>query len=444
MAILKTVSSPTAVALVLTALSAAVLAVFGLQADRSFPWILLLLLATGAGIAYWAIYAFTGRPAERQAEMVEFTYFIMVIALTLTALPPMIHSSPIGSEPVGLISGCVRTVDKQDLLACKIDQDATASTPSNNQWMLNLGGSVTGQKEVSDKPGSPKNRAFVDGGMTVPFPVLLLALFGGAISLSRRVPELQKRADDSYVAVADAPKLTSAELREKMVFQIIQFVSAPMIAIIAYQAFKPDSETTAAVLAFMCGFGSETVLLMVRNLMDGIKPRLPASATAGYLRGIVTSGSATAAGAQLKIAGTGRSATSDQFGNYEIGEVAPGMQTIEVSFGEQTRTVTMMVSGGATTICNIDLAPAQVPSADTVQLRIGVQDDAIDQGTLTLIVDGKPAFLGKDAVAEVELEANKEHVIEASARSGGRPIVATHRFTPLPSDDARAIELNPM
>jgi hypothetical protein len=287
MSILSKPVSPTAIALILSALSAAALVFYGLPdagggvsadsaASRSLkPFIMLLFLATGAGIAYWGIYAFTGKAEERHEEMVKFTYFIMVLSLALTALPPLIRSDPIGSEPVGLISGCLRSDDKASLLTCKGEKDASVT---NNQWMLNLGGSITGQKEVG-VPGSPANRAVVEGGITVPFPFLIVALFGGAISLSRRVPEIQRRADTSYVATAEAPKLTCADLREKMLFQIIQFISAPMIAIVAYQAFKPGSETAAAALAFVCGFGSETVLLRIRSLMDGIKPRLPVSAT---------------------------------------------------------------------------------------------------------------------------------------------------------------------
>lgn len=438
--------TPTAVALGMSALSVATL-IIGLSnssasalPEQSILKIisLLLFLITGASIAYWGLYAFTGRAEERHDEMVKFTYFVMVIALTLTALPPLITEKPIGNEPVGLISGCVRVGEDKSLLNCKGD----APPYTNNQWMLNLGGTITGQNGTPKGAGSVENRAIVDGGIAVPFPFLILALFGGAISLSRRVPEIQKRADAGYVSTADAPKLSCADLREKLLFQVVQFISAPMIAVVAYQAFKPGSETAAAALAFMCGFGSETVLLMVRSLMDGIKPRAAASTSVGSVRGGIMFGQAIAAGAQLSVAGTSRSATSDQVGNYDISDVPAGMQTIEATYGGQTKSISLMVAGGSATICNIDLAPALSQAVQMVQLRIGVKE-GVDDGSVTLSINGKPERFGPHGLLEVEVEANKEQVIEVTATSGGRPVSDKLTFIPLPSDDARSIELNP-
>jgi len=60
-------------------------------------------------------------------------------------------------------------------------------------------------------------------GLVVPLYVIVLSLMGSAVSMTRKVPEHQRRALD--------PKepLTNAQAREYLVFQIMQVLSAPLI-----------------------------------------------------------------------------------------------------------------------------------------------------------------------------------------------------------------------
>ena len=44
----------------------------------------------------------------------------------------------------------------------------------------------------------------INGGLVVPLYVVVLALFGGAISMTRRVPEYQRRALDSHDVLTNA------------------------------------------------------------------------------------------------------------------------------------------------------------------------------------------------------------------------------------------------
>lgn len=71
------------------------------------------------------------------------------------------------------------------------------------------------------------------GGLVIPLYLVILSLIGGAVSLTRRVPELQKQSDPSYTPAQNAPRLSPGILREYLVFQIVQFVSAPMLAAVA-------------------------------------------------------------------------------------------------------------------------------------------------------------------------------------------------------------------
>lgn len=323
---------------------------------------------TGTVIIVWGIHAFTGNPEERSAYGVNFAYFVMTVSLAMLILPPVMKAKAFGGEPLGLVSGCVVTEGAHATIACPSKQNGEPAT-TNNQWLLNIGGTLSGQTSTSEKDiGSRENRANIAGGIVVPLPFVIIALFGGAISLSRRIPELQKRAEQTYVATPDAPKLTHAELREKLLFQIVQYVSAPMIAIVAYEAIKPNSQSSAAALAFTCGFGSETVLLLIRGLADNLRPK--------------------------------------------GGAPAPGQDSVE--------------------------APGEM-----VQLRITVNTEGLDPGSLAITVDGKAAPPNEDGFLEVDLEAGKEHLIIAKAKRNGLPVADDLRITPLLTDDARPFALNP-
>jgi hypothetical protein len=113
-------------------------------------------------------------------------------------------------------------------------------------------------------PNEPKYT--VRGGVVVPLYVIVLALFGSAVSMTRRVPEYQRRALDSQ------DPLTNVEAREYLVFQIMQVLSAPLIAITAYYIIKPDTMMTSVVLGFGSGFASEPILLMIRSLVEKLSP----------------------------------------------------------------------------------------------------------------------------------------------------------------------------
>jgi hypothetical protein len=106
----------------------------------------------------------------------------------------------------------------------------------------------------------------------VPVYLVILALFGGAISLTRRVPEYQKQAARGYVEVENAPKLEPYRLREYLIFQIVQFISAPLLAVVAYYVIEPATMAATVALGFAAGFASESILLIIRAAVDKIQP----------------------------------------------------------------------------------------------------------------------------------------------------------------------------
>ena len=119
-------------------------------------------------------------------------------------------------------------------------------------------------------------RPFVEvfGGVAVPLFVVVLALIGGAVSISRRIPEIQRRSDPHYVSTEKEPFMPPYRVRESVVFQIMQLVSAPFLAIATLQVIEPNNLASASTLAFATGFFSETILYMIRGVVEGLKPEV--------------------------------------------------------------------------------------------------------------------------------------------------------------------------
>jgi len=96
--------------------------------------------------------------------------------------------------------------------------------------------------------------------------------------MTRRVPEYQGRAMDLQ------DPLTNVQARGFLVFQIMQVISAPLIAVTAYYIVKPTTPLTSVVLGFGSGFASEPILLMIRSLVEKLSPAQPAEPSAISVR----------------------------------------------------------------------------------------------------------------------------------------------------------------
>jgi hypothetical protein len=125
------------------------------------------------------------------------------------------------------------------------------------------------------------------GGVVVPVFFVVIAMMGALINMGRKLPEFQERVDPDYKKEFET-KLSSADdvqapiswpyARDLVVFQIIQVLSAPGIAILAYSWAHPEDQAKTVILAFAAGFTSEVFLLAVRGVVDrmiGLGPRPP-------------------------------------------------------------------------------------------------------------------------------------------------------------------------
>jgi hypothetical protein len=240
-------------------------------------------------------------------RMIVFCYLFTTIALSVAVVPIGVALSPprwnVGlynvmiESPVAMMLGCVhdpRPENQRSELVCRDD-------PYANQWLINIGGYVLASPppwarddahplgatavpatvaaaSVAATPAAldPVDqrlkggkfvlpRIIVHGGVTVPFYFILLALLGAAVSMTRRVPEYQKRFLD------EADEFWAPEARQRLVFQILQFVSAPMIAVTAYALVAPSDSTGSIVLGFASGFSSESILLAITTFANSLE-----------------------------------------------------------------------------------------------------------------------------------------------------------------------------
>lgn len=274
-------------------------------------------MVAGLFVLIWFLDIFTGIVTKkRMIEIIVFCYLFTFVAVigpvalffgAFISAPELQQSMK--ENAMGLLRGCSRQREVSwvpEEIRCR-GINGTASS----QWVLNIGGTVvTGEGGLADQPGSsgdvqekphekekvtaalPGHKAeakstppagpvsrkpqrspvVIDGGIVVPLYVIVLALMGGAVSMTRRVPEYQRRV---YLPASDPEYITRERGRELLVFQIMQVLSAPLIAIAAYYTIKPADITVSVLLGFSSGFASETILLAIRALVTKLNPLEP-------------------------------------------------------------------------------------------------------------------------------------------------------------------------
>lgn len=455
------------------------------------------ILALGLSFI-WFTHAFTGAPdISRRPEQVRFAYFFVIASFVVLGLPPLIKSQAIGSEPLGIVSGCVSPPDADALSCLPALGNKTASAEEmkksyntwlaenpniklapqplwHNQWLVNIGGTLSPQTVCPEtgprcKLGSNENRVYVTGGLVVPLPLVIVALFGAAISLTRRVPEIQKQSDENYVGTAAQPALTPTEATERLAFQIMQFVSAPLIAITAYEVLRPENEATAMALAFLAGFGSETILLLIRGVAEGIQPKITAGTAVaagervGTVEGVIRVGGKPVS-TDVTVQGTSLKARSDADGKYAIKQVPAGLQQFLVTNNNTVQTRSVSVIAGATTRGDIDIdiatagidatpvppllpdrrASAGIPALTgpmTVGIRLAINDPDLDPGTLRLFLDDREIDIAADGLLELAVLPGVAHLLKAIAKKDGNEVTSENDVFASLDDDGSAISL---
>ncbi|MER0203070.1 MAG: carboxypeptidase regulatory-like domain-containing protein [Nitrosomonas sp.] len=243
-------------------------------------------------------------------------------------------------RPIAVFIGCSLSPQAKFLLCAESDakpEDGAqkAQNPVNetvgNAWVINIGGHIERCNKNDDPNFGKSVTCEVKDGLLIPLYFIILALMGGSISLTRRLPELQKQAGAEHIATEQQPKLTQYEFREHLIFQMVQYISAPLLAILAYYLIEPGNITNSVVLAFTAGFASETILLMVRSIANKITPGSGEALQYGAIAGVVTLQDAAGKKAEVFLTELPQihSITDDQ-GFYVLSNVPVGEHSISV------------------------------------------------------------------------------------------------------------------
>ena len=134
--------------------------------------------------------------------------------------------------------------------------------------------------------------AMVQGGLAVPFYVIILAMLGAGINMTKKVPDIQKRHDihrlppdtQSMVAVAlKAPVapfvasethvktpeeiITVSAIRKELIDNYMGLISAPFLAIAVYYLLQiiatNIAEPVLVLVAFATGFISDSIVTVI-------------------------------------------------------------------------------------------------------------------------------------------------------------------------------------
>lgn len=271
--------------------------------------VVVLFAVFGLGLVVTFFWLFRGVNADAAQldKIITYCYAFIVFSLSASVLPfvalPLLPalSEIMARSPIGIVPGCSLALEGEEQKGAPRE---LRCGERSDQWVVNIGGMAVPLKaakpaaapatdavdsEVAPKSAPPEGSQStavlpvqagkptakaepvalwqVSGGLVVPLYAVVLSLMGAAVSMTRRVPEFQRR-----LSADDPERMTFDAAREGLVFQIMQVASAPLIVLTAYYLVDPNSRASTIALSFASGFSSETVLLMIRALVEKLKP----------------------------------------------------------------------------------------------------------------------------------------------------------------------------
>ena len=194
-----------------------------------------------------------------------YAYVFQALMIGVSLVPFVVSTGPMSSSEswAGFVHGCVRG---QEGNGSGLTQCTNGS--ADGQWLLHIGSRPLELEVGTD--GEAGGRAELGRGLVVPLYVVVLAIIGGAVGMTRRLPEIQRRAAFSVHDMKERTAISPIQAREQVVFHIMQVLAAPLIAIVAFSAFDPDTVTAAVLIGFASGFASEAILMKLRQASEAV------------------------------------------------------------------------------------------------------------------------------------------------------------------------------
>jgi hypothetical protein len=184
---------------------------------------------------------------------------------------------------------------------------ATTENVRDEQWMLNIGGTVTrvpiDPSQEPDPAADPNQAAantvpLIVGGLAVPFYILMLAMLGAGINMTRQVPKVQTIYDQKikprregfliatlsalfqYQTTVDSnEREAAAEIRKHLIDSYMYLLAAPFLAIAVYYLLQIIADDTAepvlVLMAFATGLISDAIVSRITDFAENTIARLP-------------------------------------------------------------------------------------------------------------------------------------------------------------------------
>jgi hypothetical protein len=269
-------------------------------------------LVVGAGVLLVAllgslVYLFTLELTQGRARtLFRLTYVVILVALSVPIVMIAVATrseqvvTAMEQAPVGLVRGRSEAVKKA-------------------QWLVNIGGAVRSHPPgeaapPAEAPAAPPDQGdaraeeprpedrtpYVEGGLVVPFFVLILALLGGAINMTMKVPTIQKRYQVAtlprvesnvlgaiakgpmrLVGVPEAPvhltenqAMVVSGIRRSLISQYMFLLSAPFLAIAVYYLLqvvaREVEEPVLVLMSFATGIVSDKIVNGISEFAEGV------------------------------------------------------------------------------------------------------------------------------------------------------------------------------
>jgi len=362
--------------------------------------------------------------------------------------------SPVGLCPRKSWPGLPEKSQSKDAVeptASRAEPDSGQEVDRYYHWMISMGG-VTVRKFVPiispcvagcEGASNGKRLSYVEvhGGLALPLFVVVLSFIGGAVSLSRRIPEYQRRSEEAYVPTEREAKMAPFQAREAVVFQIMQLVSAPFLAMATWYIVTPSTLGAAALLAFGTGFASEPLLMMIRGMVEGIRPegtRVPASRL-GVITGTVK-GAPAGELIQVKVLDTNLMVETDPQGRYAIPGVPVGKAVVEARSGKRVSACAVNVQESPPAMADFDLGV--LPPELSVVVQVSVTDvSTLDDGSLSITVDGQPQAVSEVGTFELKVAPGASVKVQAKATRQALSLEGELVLTPTVDDGGRVFTL---
>jgi hypothetical protein len=233
-------------------------------------WMTLYVLAAFLGMAPVVVFlwAFTGsRSLMKNRVAIGFSYLVILLCLGLPFLATnLVLSSPflrgyMKDAPVGL-------------LISKVNDEP--------QWVLNIGGYVQ-KRQLEQKPEAADFEVLnLEHGLIVPIYVIILAMVGSAINMTKQVPRYQPESERigglSLITTPGEPierrknpyrDRRRRDWRTGLISHYMYLVSSPFVAIAAYYllvSFGINNRVPLVVLvSFSVGLISDPILRKITD-----------------------------------------------------------------------------------------------------------------------------------------------------------------------------------